>query len=353
MSKIDVDALLREVDPVAPCGPNLEYDPVFVGLEQAVLGKPEVQYGDTVSAAVPPDWKAVSRIAAGLLERSRDLRLVLHLMRAHLALHGIDGLVDGVHILERLLEERWDSVHPQLDADDDMDPTLRINSLAVLTDRASLLKEVKEASLIVLPGLGPLSLRTLEIATGELATPAGEEKLAVASIERAIADIDEATLATAADTLKRALESVVNIETLLVRQVGSSQALNLDELTRALKRGRDFLARQLAPAEASQHAGDAGTDGSQEAGASSRLAPARTPISGDIASRDDVVRMLDKLINYYRQHEPSSPLPILLERARRLVPKTFLEIMEDIAPDGMAQLLVLKGPDATTQEDSD
>jgi type VI secretion system protein ImpA len=63
--------------------------------------------------------------------------------------------------------------------------------------------------------------------------------------------------------------------------------------------------------------------------------------------------MLDMLIDYYRQHEPSSPLPILLERARRLVPKTFFEIMEDIAPDGMAQLLVLKGPDGTTQEDSD
>jgi type VI secretion system protein ImpA len=353
MSKIDAEALLREVDPDAPCGPNLEYDPVFVELEQAVLGKPEVQYGDTVSAALAPDWKAVNRMAAGLLERSRDLRLVVHLMRAHIALHGIDGLVDGMRVLERLLGERWDSVHPQLDADDDMDPTLRINSLAVLTDRASLLKEVKEARLLVLPGLGPLSLRTLEIATGELAKPDGEEKLAVASIERAIADIDVATLATAADTLKRALESVVNIETLLVRQVGSSQALNLDELTRALKRGRDFLAQQLAPAEASQHAGDAGTDGSQEARASSRLSPSRPPISGDITTRDDVVRMLDKLINYYRQHEPSSPLPLLLERARRLVPKTFLEIMEDIAPDGMAQLLVLKGPDGTTQDDSD
>ena len=74
MNKNDVDGLLIEVDAGAPCGPNLEYDPVFVALELEVIGKPEVQYGDTISAAIPPDCKTVNRLATGLLERSRDLR---------------------------------------------------------------------------------------------------------------------------------------------------------------------------------------------------------------------------------------------------------------------------------------
>ncbi len=346
MSKVDVDAVLREVDAASPCGPNLEYDPVFVELEQAVQGKPEVQYGDTISAATPPDWKAVDRLASGLLERSRDLRLVLHLMRAQVALHGLEGLADGMRMLERLLDERWDSVHPQLDADDGMDPTLRINSLAVLTDRSSLLRELREASLLVLPGLGPLSMRRLDIAQGELAAADGEQKLAVASIELALADLGPGALTAAVDKLQRALDSVVNIETLLVRQVGSSQALNLDELTRPLRRSRDFLNNRLAPAAAGS---SVGVDDSAAAPPGS-AAPAR--IGGDIASRDDVVRMLDKLIAYYRQHEPSSPLPILLERARRLVPKSFLEIIADIAPDGMSQLMVLKGADGSNEEGS-
>jgi type VI secretion system protein ImpA len=68
-------------------------------------------------------------------------------------------------------------------------------------------------------------------------------------------------------------------------------------------------------------------------------------ISGEIGDRADVLRMLDKLITYYQRNEPSSPVPLLLERARRLVPKSFLEILEDLAPDGMAQLKVIKGPD--------
>jgi type VI secretion system protein ImpA len=37
---------------------------------------------------------------------------------------------------------------------------------------------------------------------------------------------------------------------------------------------------------------------------------------------------------------------LLLERAKRLVPKNFFEIMEDLAPDGIGQLMVIKGADA-------
>ena len=215
-----------------------------------MLGKPEVQYGDTISAAVPPDWKIVRRMAAELLDRSRDLRLAVHLLRASLALYGIDGLADGMRLIERLLDERWDSVHPQLDADDDMDPMLRINSLAILADRATVLG-AEGATLVLLPGLGPLSLRMLEIANGELA-PAERRRTRSRwrrSNWRWPTSI-AASLGAAVDALQRAFDSVRNIEMLLVRQVGSSQALNLDALTRALKRGPNSSRSQLAPARA-------------------------------------------------------------------------------------------------------
>lgn len=294
MSRIDVDALLRAVDADAPCGPNLEYDPLFVALEQAVLGKPEVQYGATISAAVPPDWKIVRRMAADLLARSRDLRLVVHLLRASLALDGIDGLADAIRLIERMLDEQWQSVHPVLDADDDMDPTSRLNSLAILADRATVLKEVKEATLLVLPGLGPLSLRTLDVANGELAPADGHDKIALASIELALADVDLATLGAAADALQRAHGSVLNIETLLVRQVGSAQALNLDALTRALKRGADFLAQQLAARPGAAVAPAAAGD---PVAPSPPGAAPRPPPAGEIGGRDDVLRALDKLLD--------------------------------------------------------
>ncbi|KQQ97204.1 type VI secretion system protein TssA [Massilia sp. Leaf139] len=352
MSTIDVDALLLEIGPDTPCGPDLEYDPAFLALEQEALGKPEVQYGETITPAVPPDWKVVRRMAAALLERSRDLRLAIHLLRANLALSGIAGLADGLRLIERLLDTRWDSVHPLLDADDGNDPTLRINSLAILADSGTLVRELKEATLVVLPGLGPLTIKLLEVANGEQAPPAGQEKIATASLESAIADLDPEKLAAAVSAVKGALDSVVNIEVILVRQVGSSQALNLDALSRPLRKAHDFLARQGGAG--AQAEGDAASDALPAAGAIAvpgGAVPrgARMGISGDIDSREDVLRMLDKLADYYARHEPSSPIPILLARAKRLVPMNFFELMQDLAPDGVPQLNVIRGPDGTEQ----
>src|SRR5476649_1788550 len=118
MTATALDEFLLELQADTPCGSNLEYDADFVALEQDVLGKPEVQYGNTITAAAPPEWKSIKRVATQLLVRSRDLRLAVHLLRANLALQGVSGLTDGLRLIERLLEERWDSVHPQLDAED-------------------------------------------------------------------------------------------------------------------------------------------------------------------------------------------------------------------------------------------
>ena len=337
MTIVDIDSLLLELED-APCGPNLEYDPAFLELEQASLGKPEVQYGNTITPAVAPEWKTVKTLALELLARSRDLRVAMPLARALLALHGTAGFADGIALVERMLGERWDSVHPQLDPDDDNDPMLRINSLATLADAATIVRELKETPFLHMPGLGPLSIRVLELASGELALPEGQAAVALSSIEAAIADVEAERLQSALDAARRALASAANIEVLLVRHVGSAQALNLDLLTRTLKRMSDFLASQVR-AEAAPPAPaalDVVADGAMPVKAAS--------ISGEIASRADVVKMLDKILAYYEKCEPSSPVPMLLERAKRLAPKSFFEIMEDLAPDSVSQLSVIRGP---------
>lgn len=345
MSIVDIDALLQAVDEDAPSGPNLEYDPEFLELEQAILGKPEVQYGDTVTPAVAPDWKVVRRLAGELLERSRDLRLAVALLRSLVALHGAAGMADGLGLIAQLLEQRWDSIHPQLDPDDDNDPMLRINSLAVLTDAATFLREMKEATLIALPGLGALSVRSLEIASGELSPADGEAKVEINSIDAAMGDVDIERVQLAADALARAHDSAVGIEAVLVSHVGSAQALNLDPLVKNLKRARDLFANHLRErGGASVDDAGAAAGGDEAPAGDGARAPARAAgISGEIASRNDVVKLIDKIVKYYAQNEPASPVPLLLERAKRLVPMSFMEVLDDLAPDGMAQLLVISG----------
>ena len=66
-------------------------------------------------------------------------------------------------------------------------------------------------------------------------------------------------------------------------------------------------------------------------------------LTGEITSRQDVIRALDKICEYYDRHEPSSPLPLLINRAKRLASKSFLEIIGDLTPDALAQAQSIGG----------
>ncbi len=68
-------------------------------------------------------------------------------------------------------------------------------------------------------------------------------------------------------------------------------------------------------------------------------------MTGEISSRDDVIRLLDKACEYFKRHEPSSPVPLLLERAKKLVTKSFLEIVRDMAPGGLSEVKSIGGID--------
>jgi type VI secretion system protein ImpA len=359
MSIVDVDVLLQEAEPGMPCGPNLEYDPLFLELEQNALGKPEVQYGSTVVPAVPPDWKLLKKQAFELLGRSRDLRVAMLLLRALLALHAIPGFAAGIRLIERLADERWDSVHPQLDPDDGNDPTLRINSLATLVDAGAIIRDLKDTAFIQLPILGALTVRVLEVSSGEVPPGAGQSAIAQGSIDAALGDVRPEALLEAASAVTQAHDSVLNLEAVLVRQVGAANALDLGILKRQLRRMRDVLAPHLPqtgeletmPDDAAAADAAAGPDAAADAAAGPDAAarpatPAAAPITGEINSRADVVRMLDKILAYYQRNEPSSPVPMLIERAKRLAPKSFFEIMEELAPESVNQLKILRGPEA-------
>jgi type VI secretion system protein ImpA len=68
-------------------------------------------------------------------------------------------------------------------------------------------------------------------------------------------------------------------------------------------------------------------------------------LPGAIASRADVERMLDRIIEFYEATEPASPIPILARRMRRLVPMSFLQLMEELAPGGLKEIRTLAGAD--------
>lgn len=338
---IDVEALLQEISPEQPCGENLEYDPSFLALDEAMQGKPEVQYGDVVTPATPPEWKTVGALSSELLTRSRDLRIAVAAARAALNLGGMPGFSSGLSLIEGLLRLRWESVHPQLDPSDDNDPTSRVNTLSALTEFNSILREARETPLVASRAHGRFSLRDIDIATGELQVSEEEVKPALAIIDAAFLESELDELNDTFRALEQACADTIQIEVTLTERVGASQALDLAPLSKLLKRARDFVGARLARRTGIADAGE--LDGGDDNLGDAQGLRVSQRISGDISSPEDVVRMLDKMCEYYARHEPSSPIPLLLQRAQRLVGKSFVEILQDLAPDGLNQVYQVGG----------
>ncbi|WP_179401436.1 type VI secretion system protein TssA [Burkholderia guangdongensis] len=343
MATLDTGALLADLSPDSPGGIDVEYDPAFLELETAVNGKPDVQYGDTVVAATEPDWKAAEALALGLLEKSHDLRVAAHLSRTLLNRHGFTGLADGLALLEGMLERCWDHLYPQLDPDDDNDPTARVNVLAMLAEQSGILSDVRNAPLAASRLNGVVRLRDVEYASGEVPAPADADVPTFTSLDGIVADArDDAVVTHAA--LVAAQQSTTRIESLLTERVGASRALDLTPLARMLRRAAEFLGERVGGAAApgvADAANDAPIDGAMPVAATA--VPAVVVATGEITSRQDVIKAINRICEYYEKHEPSSPVPLLLLRALRLVDKSFIEILEDLAPDGLGQVRQVGG----------
>lgn len=341
MATFDLDQLLIEISPEAPCGENLEYDPAFIALEQSIKGKAEQQFGDTVIAGEEPDWVEVRRLALELSDRTKDLRVYDQLLRAAVRLDGMAGLASGLSLLRSVLDLYWDGLHPQLDPDDDLDPTARVNIVAGLCDPMSFLRPVREAPLVSSRSFGRFALRDLGSDVAEEGRPDP------AAINAAFLDVSIEALQETAEHIRSAVEDVRGVEAVITDKVGASNAPDLSALGAVLKEASRVLDARLSSrgVGADGEAAEFGDEAAGEGVASGRPAGVGGA-PGQIASRDDVLRTLDRLCEYYSRYEPSSPVPVLLQRAKRLVPLSFMDILQDLIPDAVTMAQVFSGPTA-------
>lgn len=343
MATIELDRLLEDIAPASPCGENLEYDGDFVRLEQSARGKAEQQFGDTVVPAEEPEWPEVRRLALDLCKRTRDLRVFDYLTRASIRTHGYAGLSDSLALVRGSVERYWETVHPQLDPDDNNDPTARVNIIGSLCDPQTILHGLRQAPLVQSRAFGRFSLRDLAIASGEMPAPAGmDAPPTMQAIEGAFLDISLEDLTATADAVRAAAEQVRAIESAVTEKVGASNAVSLDPLGRLLKEAGRAVDTRLA-ARGGGAAEGAGIDGQAVNGHALNGGTAPLSMTGQLQSRDDVMRMLDKICEYYGRAEPSSPVPLLLQRAKKLVPMSFMEIVQDLIPDGASQAELYRG----------
>ena len=342
---------MAPVDTTSPCGADLEYDPEFVVLSANVVAKTDAQYGNFVGSPEPVNWSDVDRDCRRLMMRSKDMRLAVLFTRCRTRLAGAAGLADGAGLLAAWLVAFPEAIHPQMDTEADRDAALeiRMNALQALTDADGLLADVREIMLTKSTATR-LQVRDVERA---FAHPRPGDALAPESVTRQLDDLRTQQPATMAG-FDEALASLAAIE-VWSREHLDAYAPDLSALTRLLRhlvgRGRrDTLANNEDRETAVDPVPSVDeVPGAEEPAlvASSTVRDAGTadlaPVSGrsrrgaTVADRHAALDLIREARQWFEQHEPSSPIPVLLRRAEQFVGKRYAEVVRAIPADLLAQ----------------
>jgi type VI secretion system protein ImpA len=273
-----------------------------------------------------PDWREIRDRALETLGKSRDLRILANLGAAALHTEGLGAFGQTLEAAKTWLSTWWDPVYPRIDED----AILRRNALNCFADRVAVVDGLRRAPLLVHRQLGTYSIRDIEIAQGHLTPGPDEPPRDASQLDALLAALETENLQAIAGEVSAAIANFRAIEATMREHGGSEAAPDFTAPLHLLSRTKILLDGQLAaraPADAASPAAE-GVEGGGRAGAVR---------SGPIGTRDEAMKTLDAVAAFFRANEPSSPVPLFIERAKRLVGKDFLAVLEDVIPDSVAQ----------------
>jgi len=319
-------ALLPPITAEKPCGENLE-DTLLASLDALRL------FGQSRSLEAPPEpndtrkppeWPQIKANSLEGLAKSKDLRILAYLGTALLRTDGLPAYFETLKVASNWVQSYWPQVYPLLDED----AIARRNALNCFSDPMAVIERLRRVPLVESRQHGRFGLRDIDLATGQIQPGSGDTRPDEGPINAAFAEMPLEQLTGLQQQATEAMAALSSIDAKMRAEGGPEIAPSFDPLSAQLAKMSKVLRAQLAARpDAPGQAAEAG-EGESAGAVGGALGP--------IKSRQDAIRALDAVADYFKRNEPSSPIPLLVERSKRLVSKNFLEVLADIAPDAIS-----------------
>lgn len=323
-----IEQLLAPVSDEQPCGEDLDESLEFDTLRSAFDVNFPIDSGvspvaDGEKGPPPVDWSELFDQIESLCDKTKDIYLAVSYARCGIVRGDPDIVEQGLQFAARLLEDHWDDVHPLVD-----DPGGRL--------RAPLFEDIARRGAFSMPFLG------MPLVLGNRGSVRAEQLLDVqanggasdsyAAVRGTLDQLDDEAKAATAAQLTAMLDALDRIDAALrEKDVSGRPDFGTARDTIAVVQEAYLELAGLAEPEG-EDAGDEadGSDGESEGSASTGPG-----FSGAIKSRDDVIKALNAIEQYYARAEPGHPMRFATGRLRSWVGKDFMEILEDIAPGSL------------------
>lgn len=380
---MDLESLLAPLAGEQPSGVELRNDARFHSIER--LLEPAARQhrvrpdGSINESATPVDWASVLSQGQELAADGRDLRLLVILVRGLYATEGFKGLSQGIGLLQRSVADYWADLHPRLRDRDDpqMAAMARSNALRQLdNDDNGLLGDLRYGVAFSPRGIGPVTfddvagipLSDFDVQARMASGLSKEEKDAKLARHRERANRARAAcramaaeqgdeVAAMVAEIGACLAGIDALRAIFAEKAGldGASGLSLKELSDLLASCRKSLETAIAETDAAATGPDPAASPDSGAAAAVAPSPQSAPSAvvmngaagkpGEINSRGDVEIALDRIVAFYERTEPSSPIPHVARRLRRMVAMDFLQLMNEIAPSGLKEFRNIAGLD--------
>ena len=334
-----------------PGGDDLWIDRYYsqlADLLEMIVGRGPGIYGDAIPGT--GEWAKISEEVDKGIAQTKHLGLVRYAILADLHRSGLSGLVDGLQIINFFLTEHWEQVHPRPDEGDYDD---RLDEIRLLEDPH------------IIAAIGEIPVSGEGLAGGPYSL--GEALKAEAGDARGAESEEDSEAGHSANVLtETVLEASLN-ET-LVKDPDFYQGLRgeVAEIRELLAATVEAISAQLSGASLSFPAIEGrlkeiervvgkvvagGDDMGGEVGEGSPTGGQPTQGLGEIRNRNDVLRVLAKISEYYHKSEPTSPVAVMLERTKRVVMMDFMEIVSEFGLDGTPPIRQVFGVSDNSDQD--
>jgi type VI secretion system protein ImpA len=360
----DLAALLAPISSEAPAGSDLREEGSPDGLyfrlrdarreagaaeraAEAPRDPAEPQPVDAAPVSSLAQWRIVRELAVeALAGQSKDLEIAAWLTEALLRSDGLLGLTAGSRLMTGLAEGFWDELFPQ---PDDEGIATRVAAVAALNGvgrDGTLIQPLRKLVLFERPTNGmPFCFYHYE----QSADIAGVSDPGVRQerLDRGVLSFDVVETEAQTETARASL-GALRKQVSAAAEAWQSLGRALDERAGAdgpptgrvldlLEKVRVIADRFAGPETAALE--EAAPPVAKETAAT--LAPASTPAVGGLASREDALRALAQIAEFFRRTEPLSPISYTLQEAVRRSRMTWPELLEEVVPDQTSRSAIL------------
>lgn len=341
MAGLNFAELTKPISAAEPCGPDLEDDNAFMTVMARLEVALPVSYfhRDDDGRQVAFDRSAIEFPSAfaelgGLLERSRDLRLLVLAVKLTILNRDVPGFAAGLSVIAVLLGEHWDAVHPRAT---EGGIVMREVALQGLDELATVVLPLQNAPLFVSRRIGPFAFRSQLVAGGETRLVEGEQHPDAGTIQAALGEVEPEELAATLGHVDAAREALARLGAIWLEKVGADHPLDFPRLAMLLGQIATFLHAALARR----------VPGHQPSGAPAATSGVPVPSAGSASfgpgSVSNILQVKDTLaacLGYFRKTEPSSPAVLLIGQAQQLIGKSLIEVIQIMFPEHVDKAVI-------------